>query len=116
VDGDGISEIGVFRPATGQWFFDLDKNGSWNDCQANGGSDLCFDKFGAPTDIPVTGDWNGDGVAEIGTYRNGTWYLDNGNGLWDNPATSPTPETADKVYVNFGTAADIPVTGIWQQL
>jgi hypothetical protein len=27
-------------------------------------------------DIPVTGDWNGNGVTKIGIFRNGLWYLD----------------------------------------
>jgi hypothetical protein len=115
MDGNGVTDIGVWRPATGQWFFDIDSSGSWSDCLANGGTDLCLTQFGAPTDVPVTGDWNGDGIAEVGVYRQGQWFLDNGNGVWDDPATSPTPDTADMVYINFGAATDIPVTGIWQQ-
>ena len=107
VDGDGISEIGVYHPATGQWFFDVDKNGAWSGC----GADLCLTQFGSPGDIPVTGDWNGDGVDEVGVYHQGTWYLDNGNGVWDDPVTTADPDT---VYQNFGTATDGPVTGIWQ--
>ena len=37
--------------------------------------------YGQPGDIPVVGDWNGDGKDEIGVYRSpGRWYLDyNGN-------------------------------------
>jgi len=104
VDGDGTAEVGVYRPATGQWFFDLDHNGTWSGC----GPDLCLDQFGAPTDIPVMGDWDGDGTFEVGTYRQGIWYLDfNGNGQWDGPAV-------DKVYANFGAPSDRPVTGFWR--
>jgi len=117
VDGDGISEIGVYRPSTGQWYFDLDNDG-WGGCTTDvpAGTDLCLGPFGAPTDKPVTGDWNSDGVAEIGVYRQGTWYIDfNGSGTWEDPATAPDPATADQVHNNFGGAADIPVTGIWQQ-
>jgi hypothetical protein len=35
-------------------------------------------KFGQPGDMPLGGDWNGDGFAEIGLFRpsNLTWYLD----------------------------------------
>ena len=37
-----------------------------------------------PGDMPVVGDFNGDGVDEIGVYRDGTWYIDtNGNGMID---------------------------------
>ena len=33
-------------------------------------------------DTPVAGDWDGDGIDEIGVLRNGTFYLDaNGNGV-----------------------------------
>jgi hypothetical protein len=46
--------------------------------------DTCIDSFGAPTDIPVVGDWTGTGTAKLGVYRQGQWYLDkNGNGVWD---------------------------------
>jgi hypothetical protein len=100
MNGDGLSEIGVFRPATGQWFFDLDRSGSWSGC----GPDLCLPQFGAPDDIPVTGDWDGDGISQVGTYRQGTWLLDNGNGQWDGAGV-------DTVYGNFGAPGDLPVTG-----
>jgi hypothetical protein len=105
VDGDGISEVGVYRPATGQWFFDLGNDG-WTGCQP-AGTDLCLTQFGARGDTPVTGDWDGNGTFEVGVYRGGTWYLDaNGNGAWDGPV-------ADKVIASFGAPTDIPVTGDW---
>lgn len=45
--------------------------------------DHVFD-YGQPGDIPLAGDWNGDGTDKIGVYRNGEYYLDmNGNGRWD---------------------------------
>jgi hypothetical protein len=99
MDADGISEIGVFRPGTGEWFFDLDHSGSWSGC----GPDLCLPQFGAPGDIPVTGDWDGDGISQVGAYRQGTWFLDNGNGQWN--------EGVDTVIGNFGALGDLPVTG-----
>jgi hypothetical protein len=72
------TRIGVFR--NGQWFLDLNGNGAWDGC----GVDTCIDSFGAPTDIPVVGDWTGTGTAKLGVYRQGQWYLDkNGNGVWD---------------------------------
>lgn len=41
-------------------------------------------RYGGEGDIAITGDWNGDGITEIGVYRNGEWYLDrNGNGVLD---------------------------------
>jgi len=60
-------------------------------------------QYGSADDVPVTGDFNGDGVTNIGLYRAGTWYLDiDGNGRWG----------PDDVYIeNFGTAGDLPVVG-----
>ncbi len=58
--------------------------------------------YGQPGDRAVAGDWNGDGVATIGIFRAGTWYLDvNGNGRLDD---------ADIVAL-FGREGDVPVVG-----
>ena len=57
------------------------------------------------SNIPVIGDWNGNGKTEVGVYQNGVWYLDyNSNSQWNTGI--------DKVY-NFGTAGWTPVTGDW---
>ncbi|MEM7828422.1 MAG: fibrinogen-binding protein, partial [Candidatus Aenigmatarchaeota archaeon] len=62
-------------------------------------------KFGNSTDIPVTGDWNGDGYTEIGIFRAGYWYLDyNGNGVW---------EKGVDTKIEYGIYTDTPVTGNW---
>ncbi len=58
--------------------------------------------FGHPDAIPVTGDWNGDGVTELGVYLGGEWFLDlNGNGEWDE----------SDLWASLGTVDDLPVTG-----
>ena len=80
-------KIGVFRPSIGMWFLDSSGNGAWNDCT----SDTCIN-FGIQGDIPVTGDWNGDGTTKIGVFRPsiGWWFLDyNGNGQWDGCCNRP---------------------------
>lgn len=60
--------------------------------------------FGNQGDRAITGDWNGDGVDNIGVFSNGNWYLDvDGNGRLT---------SADRGY-DFGTTGDIPVTGDW---
>ena len=97
------AQIGLFRPSIGMWFIDRSANGAWNDCTA----DTCIN-FGIQGDIPVTGDWNGDGTTKIGVFRPsiGWWFLDyNGNGQWDGCTT-------DRCY-NFGISEDTPVTGDW---
>jgi hypothetical protein len=58
--------------------------------------------YGAPADVPVTGDWNGDGIRQIGVFRDGQWNLDlDGDGRFTN---------VDAV-VQFGQAGDVPVVG-----
>ncbi len=60
--------------------------------------------FGLPGGIPVTGDFDGDGLTEIGVFIDGQWFLDlNGNGRWDK----------DDFWAKLGTAGDLPVTGDW---
>ena len=69
--GDGIVKIGIYRQ--GQWYLDKNGNGAWDGCEV----DICLPAFGGyPGDIPVAGDWTGDGIAKIGIYRQGQWYLD----------------------------------------
>jgi hypothetical protein len=58
--------------------------------------------YGVPGDVPVVGDWNGDGIDSIGVFRKGRWHLDmDGDGRWS---------TSDRV-ANFGQADDIPIVG-----
>lgn len=61
-------------------------------------------QYGDKGDIAVTGDWNGDGIATIGVFRNGTWFLDmDGDGRW----------SQGDVMVEYGQDGDIPVVGDW---
>ena len=60
--------------------------------------------FGERGDIPIVGDFNGDGVDEIGIYRAGVFYLDiNGNRKLD---------AHDRVF-ELGDRNDKPVVGDW---
>ena len=86
------------------WLLDFNGNGRWD---GNGAlTDRLF-TFGLPGDLPVTGDWNGDGLTEIGVMRGGSaWFLDyNGNGRWDG-------SLVDKAYT-FGQTGDLPISGDW---
>jgi hypothetical protein len=60
---------------------------------------------GLASDIPVTGDWNGDGVETVGIFRQGQFFLRNSN----------TPGFADvPVVVIAGTQpGDLPLAGDW---
>ena len=101
--GDPI--IGVFRPNTGRWYTDLDGNGTWSGC----GLDGCWGVFGSPGDLPVAGQWDGQGKSRIGVFRpsKGMWYLDNGNGIWDGCGTDLC------IIGPFGSSGDLPVAGDW---
>lgn len=62
--------------------------------------------YGKPGDLPIVGDWNGDGRPKPGIFRAGLWILDwNGNKQWD---------TSDAAHViHFGLPGDVPVIGDW---
>ena len=59
-------------------------------------------EYGRPGDIPVVGDWNGNGVHTVGVVRGNRWLLKNSN----------KPGAADHDF-NFGAVGDIPVVGDW---
>jgi len=73
------------------------------------GQDGNFDEvlqrmFGNASSIPVAGDFNGDGVSEIGVYIDGYWFIDiNGNGVWDE----------EDLVAKLGYDGDLPVVGDW---
>ncbi|MEO1495700.1 MAG: SdrD B-like domain-containing protein [Planctomycetota bacterium] len=68
------------------------------------GVDLRDLAFGNAEAIPVSGDWDGDGVTDVGVFIAGDWYLDlNGDGRWD----------ADDLWAQLGSRDDQPVTGDW---
>ncbi len=69
-----------------------------------GDPDLVID-FGQPGDIPVVGDWDGDGVHTIGVVRGNRWLLKDSN-----RAGAP-----DHDFI-FGQPGDIPVVGDWEGL
>lgn len=103
--GRGTTQLGLFRPSTGQWFLDRNGNRKWNSCK----KDLCIASFGSPGDIPLAGDWNGTGITQIGLFRpsTGEWFLDrNGNGHWDGA-------DIDLYVTGYGQAGDVPVVGRW---
>lgn len=52
--------------------------------------------------VPVTGDWNGNGIRSIGTFEDGMWRMDvNGDGEFDHNDRS----------ARFGRGGDIPLVG-----
>ena len=86
-NGDGRTDYGVFRPATGTWFV-----------QPNGAGSAFGVAFGQLGDKLQPADYDGDGRTDIGVFRAGVWYWIRSS---DNTVRS----------VSWGAATDIPVAG-----
>jgi len=93
IKNNGADTTGVFRPSNGLLYL---KNSN-----TTGFADIAIN-YGLAGDYPVVGDWDGDGDATIGVYRNGKFLLRNSNTLG----------FADLVFA-FGTPGDQPIAGDW---
>ncbi|MFO1019514.1 MAG: VCBS repeat-containing protein [Planctomycetales bacterium] len=94
--------VGVQRGGS----FYLDSNHNDNYEGGTTTADDILTTFGGSGDIPLVGDWNGDGFDDIGIWRNGFFYLDaNGNGVYDGSVTDR--------YFSFGLTTDTPIVGDW---
>ncbi|MEO7506089.1 MAG: FG-GAP-like repeat-containing protein [Pyrinomonadaceae bacterium] len=85
-DGDGRSDLSVFRPSNGSWYLLRSRDG------------FAGMPFGLATDKIVPADFDGDTKTDIAVYRpsTGVWYIINsGNGTFS--------------YYQFGLAEDLPV-------
>jgi parallel beta-helix repeat protein len=111
--------IAVFRPSDGVWY-------------VNGGTST---QWGTSGDIPVPGDYNGDGITDIAVFRpsDGVWYVKGvGSFQWGTAGDIPVPgdyngdgttdiavfRPSDGVWyidggtsTQWGTSGDIPVPG-----
>ena len=79
-DGNGTTDIAVFRPSNGVWYVLNGTSAQW----------------GTSGDIPVPGDYNGDGTTDFAVFRpsEGVWYVSGGSTVqWgastDIPLTLP---------------------------
>jgi len=92
-DGDGRSDLTVYRSSTGVWYIKQSSNG-YTDYRAY--------QFGISTDVAVPGDYDGDGRADIAFYRPSTGYW---NVLW-----SGSNYTTSSAW-QWGISTDLPVQG-----
>lgn len=65
-DGDNLSDISIFRPSNGQWWY-----------QRSSDNVVPALTFGTATDKPVPADYDGDGKTDIAVYRpsTGEWFV-----------------------------------------
>lgn len=86
-DGDGKTDVSVFRPSDGNWYLNKSTEG------------FTSINWGLATDIPAPGDFDGDGREDNVIFRpsTGTWWL--------------LRSTAGVTAMQFGASGDIPVVG-----
>jgi len=90
-DGDGRSDVAVFRPSNGTWYSLNSSDGAFEAIH-----------FGMAGDRPIAGDFDGDGRGEYAVFRNvngsGVWYVQN---------------SSDHSFVErqWGLGSDIPLSG-----
>ncbi|MBX3080626.1 MAG: S8 family serine peptidase [Anaerolineae bacterium] len=88
--------IGIFRSSVATFYMRNSNTTGFADSSLT---------FGSPTDFPITGDWNGDGIDTAGVYRQST-----GQFFLTDSTTNPAV-----LHYSFvlGSPGDQPIVGDW---
>ena len=87
-DGDGKTDLSVFRPSDGNWY------------ALKSGGGVLVTSWGAATDTTVPGDYDHDGKADMAVYRpsSGQWFILRSSDFTVN-------------VVGWGAGGDVPTAG-----
>ena len=93
-DGDGRSDLSVFRPSNNAWYFTNSSDSQFRAFSLGNGGD---------NDKAVAGDYDGDGVSDAAVFNSNA----NGYGYWQIRRSSDNGVSGEQ----FGLASDTPVVG-----
>jgi hypothetical protein len=99
-NGDGCDTLSLYRPSE-QRFYIMNELGENNQGVGAAGSSFIF---GNPGDQPVVGDWDGDGIDEVGLHRESTGLF-----YWRNTLSQGIADGT----IFFGNPGDRFVAGDW---